>query len=436
MNAIKVIGGRLAGCEAAWYLANNDVKVELYEMRPEKNTPAHHTDKLAELVCSNSLRSNELSNAAGLLKQEMRILNSLVIKAAELAKVPAGAALAVDREKFASIITKIICQHPNITLHIKEIDTVPESPAIVATGPLTSEKLSRALQEFFGSKYLYFYDAAAPIVTRDSIDFDIAFWGSRYNKGDNDYVNLPMTKDEYNNFYNQLITAEVNPLKEFEKAAFFEGCMPIEIMAKRGYKTLLFGPLKPVGIVDPKTEKEPFAVVQLRKENLNGDFFNIVGFQTGLKWPEQKRVFSMIPGLKKAEFIRYGFIHRNTFISSPRFLNSNLEVKNTKGLFFAGQITGVEGYIESAASGIVAAVNMLRHLNGKDPLIFPRETIIGSLCNYITTANSDTFQPMKANFGILPPISQRLKSKKDRNLLLSNRAIESIITFASKNEIM
>jgi methylenetetrahydrofolate--tRNA-(uracil-5-)-methyltransferase len=426
MEHVKVIGGGLAGCEAAWHLAENGIKVDLFEMRPSKTTSAHHTDKLAELVCSNSLRSNEITNAAGLLKQEMRIMGSIVIKVADMTRVPAGAALAVDRIRFSSKVTELIINHPNIEFHVREICEIPAPPAIIATGPLTSESMSTALTKLLGKEHLYFYDAAAPIVTGESIDWEKAFWGSRYGKGDADYVNLPLTHDEYDVFYNELINAETYPLKEFEKPMFFEGCMPIEIMAKRGYKTLLFGPLKPVGIIDPTTAKQPFGVVQLRKENSEGTLLNIVGFQTSLKWGEQKRVFGLIPGMEKAEFIRYGFIHRNTFISSPLYLNPTLEFKGLRGLFFAGQITGVEGYIESAASGIVAGINMKRFINGKPPIVLPTESTIGALLNFVTSSNPENFQPMKANFGILLPLASNTKTKKQRKNLLSKRAIESI----------
>ena len=426
VERVKVIGGGLAGCEAAWHLAQSGIKVDLYEMRPIKSTPAHHTDRLAELVCSNSLRSDEITNAAGLLKQEMRMLDSIVMKVAESTRVPAGAALAVDRTKFSSNITEIIKNHPNIKLHIEEMCEISEPPAIIATGPLTSEAMSKAIAELLGNEHLYFYDAAAPIVTAESINWDKAFWGSRYNKGDADYVNLPLTRDEYDVFYNELVTAKTHPLKDFEKPMFFEGCMPVEVMAKRGYETLLFGPLKPVGIIDPKTGKQPFAVVQLRKENNEGTLLNIVGFQTSLKWTEQKRVFGLIPGMEEAEFVRYGFIHRNTFISSPIHLKPTLELKAINGIFFAGQITGVEGYIESAASGIVAGLNMKRLINGQEPMVMPTESIIGALLNYITSADPANFQPMKANFGILPQLPNKVKDKTLRKKMLSERALESI----------
>jgi len=426
MEPVKVIGGGLAGCEAAWHLAQNGIKVDLIEMRPKKFTPAHHTSKLAELVCSNSFRSNEITNAAGLLKEEMRMLGSIVIKVAEKTSVPAGAALAVDREKFASEITEMITNHPNIRLHIEEITEVPDPPAIIATGPLTSEAMSKAIVELLGNDHLYFYDAAAPIVTSESINWDKAFWGSRYDKGTDDYVNLPLTKEEYDIFYYELIAAETHPLKDFEKPVFFEGCMPIEEMAKRGYSTLLFGPLKPIGIIDPRTGRQPFAVVQLRKENNEGTLFNIVGFQTSLKWGEQKRVFGIIPGLEEAEFVRYGFIHRNTFILSPLYLKPTLEFKGINGLFFAGQITGVEGYIESAASGIIAGINMKRRLRGQEPIEPPSESIIGALLNYITSTDSKKFQPMKANFGILPQLKRKAKDKNLRKRFLIERSLNSI----------
>lgn len=435
MNSVKVIGGGLAGCEAAWQLAKRNIKVDLYEMRPEKTTPAHHTGSLAELVCSNSMRSNEINSAAGLLKEEMRFLDSLIIKSADLTRIPAGAALAVDREKFADMVTKTVAENPNITIHVEEISTIPEAPVIVATGPLTSEEMSKSIRGLLGSEHLYFYDAAAPIVMADSIDWDKAFWASRYNKGENDYVNLSLTKEEYFAFYNELINAQVHLPKQFEKPVYFEGCMPVEVMAERGPKTLLFGPLKPVGIIDPRKEREPFAVVQLRKDNKEGTLFNIVGFQTSLKWSEQKRVFRMIPGLQNAEFARYGFIHRNTFISSPRYLTQGLEFKKTRGLFFAGQITGVEGYIESAAAGIVAGINASRYMRGEKTLVFPEQSLIGSLCRYITSSVPEHFQPMKSNFGILPPLNQRVRSRKERNEKLAQRALDSLWGFAQEHRL-
>lgn len=434
-HSINIIGGGLAGCEAAWQIANKGIKVRLFEMRPAKQTPAHNTDKLAELVCSNSFRSNEIISAPGLLKEEMRHLNSLVIKIADKHKVPAGAALAVDREKFSDEITKIISEHENIQLIREEITDIPKQPTIIATGPLTSELLSKSIAKILGKEHLYFYDAAAPIITRDSINWNKAFWGSRYDKGDADYVNLPLTDEDYEVFYTELINAKTYPLREFDKPAFFEGCMPVEIIAKRGPRTLLFGPLKPVGITDPKTGKRPFAVVQLRREDLEARLFNIVGFQTSLRWNEQKRVFRLIPGLENAEFVRYGFIHRNTFILSPKFLKPTMEIKNNEGLFFAGQITGVEGYIESAASGIVAGLNIARFYNGKPLITFPKETMIGALCHYITTANQTDFQPMKSNFGILPPLEKKIRSKKDRKLMMSKRSLEILKDYIQKQRL-
>lgn len=426
---ITIVGGGLAGCEAAWQIANRGIKVRLYEMRPAIQTPAHKTGKLAELVCSNSFRSNEIASAPGLLKEEMRQLNSLIIGTADKFQVPAGSALAVDRKKFSDEITRIISEHENIELVRKEITDIPKPPAIIATGPLTSKLLSKSIAEVLGSEHLYFYDAAAPIVTKDSINWDVAFWGSRYNKGSSDYINLPLTSEEYRKFYFELIRAETYPLREFDIPAFFEGCMPIEIMARRGPKTLLFGPLKPVGIVDPRTGKQPFAVVQLRREDLECRLFNMVGFQTSLRWKEQERVFRQIPGLENAEFIRYGFIHRNTFILSPKFLDPTLEMKQCKGLFFAGQITGVEGYIESAASGIVAGINAARFYNDKPLIVFPKETMIGALCNYITTANQSNFQPMKSNFGIIPPLKDKIKDKRNKKIKMSERSIDVLETF-------
>jgi len=434
---LHVIGGGLAGCEAAWQLAERGIEVYLYEMRPQKSTPAHKTDKLAELVCSNSFRSNSLENGAGLLKEEIRKLNSLIIQCAEKTKVPAGSALAVDRYKFAEAVTQKITYHPNIKIHRKEVTEIPSDHyCIIATGPLTSDKLSQHLKGLTGSKYLYFYDAAAPIITRDSIDFNKVFWGNRYGKNGDDYLNCPMTEAQYKKFYHELINAEVHEKKPFEEKAFFEGCMPIEALAYRGENTLLFGPMKPVGLVDPKTGKQPYAVVQLRKDNQEATLFNMVGFQTSLKWGEQERIFRMIPGLEKAEFVRYGFIHRNTFINSPRIMEPTLQMKNNPGLFFAGQITGVEGYIESASNGLVAGINAARVLRGESPLIFPKETMIGALIHYITTANPDTFQPMKANFGIIPNEEfLKIKDKRERKRAISQKALRVLSEFIQKHKI-
>lgn len=432
---VTVIGGGLAGSEAAWYLANSGVKVELWEMRPEKLTPAHQTGMLAELVCSNSLKTEALDNASGLLKAEMTLLNSLILRCAGMSRVPAGGALAVDREIFSQHVTSELERHPNITVIREEVRQLPEGRVIVATGPLSSPSISEAISEAAGEEYLYFYDAAAPIVAGDSIDKSKAFAASRYGKGTGDYLNCPMNKEEYEAFYKALINAERHPLHEFEKEISFEGCMPVEVMASRGEQTLLFGPMKPVGLIDPRTGSQPFAVVQLRQENNLGTLFNLVGFQTNLKWPEQKRVFSMIPALENAEFVRYGVMHRNTFINSPKLLDPSLQMLKRRGTFFAGQLTGVEGYIESAATGLVAGINMARALHGKEPLVFPRNTAIGSLCNYITTSNAD-FQPMNVNFGLLPPLSRRVRGKKIRNQQLSERAILEMKEFIGENHIV
>lgn len=431
---IAVVGGGLAGSEAAWQIAQRGIKVRLYEMRPEKFTPAHKTSYLAELVCSNSFRSNSLENAAGILKQEMRMLKSIIMHCADSTKVPAGSALAVDRERFSVMVTEKLKHHPNIEIIRKEIKEIPVDGliTIIATGPLTSDALAENVKKITGSEYLYFYDAAAPIVFKDSIDFNKAFWASRYNKGGAHYINCPMNKKEYYDFYRELLSGERYGVKEFEKEIYFEGCMPIEVMAERGPDTLLFGPLKPVGIKDPKTNTQPFAVVQLRQDNKEGSLFNLVGFQTSLKWGEQKRIFRMIPGLEKAEFARYGFIHRNTFISSPKVLMPTMQVKQNKNLFFAGQITGVEGYIESAANGLVAGINAARLLIGIEPLVFPKETIIGALCSYITESDPENFQPMKSNFGILPQAEMGKLSKSEKKRILSRYALDKMACFIDK----
>ncbi|ADU96184.1 gid protein [Thermovibrio ammonificans HB-1] len=424
-KVINVIGGGLAGVETAWRAANEGSKVRLFEMRPEKTTPAHRTDKLAELVCSNTLGGKEITTPRGLLKAEMELLNSLVVEAAKKTAVPAGGALAVDREKFADYITEKIETHPNIEVIRQEVTQLPEEGiTVVATGPLTSDTFSRFLREYLGEEELHFYDAISPIVYADTIDYTKCFWGSRYGKGGDDYLNCPMTKEEYEKFYNALMEAEKVPLKEFEKACYFEGCMPIEEMAERGKETLLFGPLKPVGLIDPRTGKQPHAVVQLRKENREGTLLNLVGFQTKLKYPEQKRVFRLIPGLENAEFARYGSIHRNTFINSPKLLLPTLQLKKNPKVLFAGQITGVEGYPESAATGIVAGLNASRIANNKEPVVPPRETMIGGLLRYITEADPKRFQPMNANFGLLPPPERRIKGKLERRKYLANRALE------------
>lgn len=429
-QVVKVIGAGLAGSEAAWQIAQQGVKVHLYEMRPVKKTAAHRSEHFAELVCSNSLRANNLTNAVGILKEEMRHLNSVIIKAADECSVPAGGALAVDREEFARKVTSYIESHPNITVFRKEIPAIPEGISIVATGPLTSESLSKELQKLTGEEHLYFYDAAAPIIDKETINMDKVFLASRYDKGEAAYLNCPMNEEEFAIFYEALITAEVVPFKEFEKEIFFEGCMPVEVMAKRGDKTLLFGPLKPVGLIDPRTGEQAHAVVQLRQDNSAGTLFNIVGFQTHLKWGDQKRVIQLIPGLEQAEIIRYGVMHRNTFINSPNLLKPTYQYKKRDSLFFAGQMTGVEGYVESAASGLIAGINAAKLARGLDPIIFPQETAIGSMSHYITTADHRNFQPMNANFGLFPPLPKRIKNKQEKNLAYAERAISTIQNFS------
>lgn len=428
-GTVNVIGAGLAGSEAAWQIAKRGVKVRLYEMRPVKQTPAHHTDKFAELVCSNSLRANTLTNAVGVLKEEMRKLDSVIISSADACSVPAGGALAVDRHEFAALVTEKVKNHPNVTVINEEVTEIPEGPTVIATGPLTSEALSLKLRELTGEEYLYFYDAAAPIIEKDSIDMDKVYLKSRYDKGEAAYLNCPMTEEEFEKFYEALIEAETVPLKEFEKEIFFEGCMPIEVMAKRGKKTMLFGPMKPVGLEDPRTGKRPYAVVQLRQDDAAGTLYNIVGFQTHLKWGPQKEVLKLIPGLENAEIVRYGVMHRNTFINSPKVLLPTYQTKNRKDLLFAGQMTGVEGYVESAASGLVAGINAARLVMGEEPLEFPAETSMGSMARYITTANAKNFQPMNANFGLFPELPQRIKGKKERYEQHANRALETIQNF-------
>ncbi len=424
---VAVIGAGLAGCEAAWQLAIRDIKVKLYEMRPVNNTPAHHTENFAELVCSNSLRSNQLENAVGLLKEEMRALGSLIMECADNNAIPAGGALAVDRHKFSASVTERISNHPNISIFREEVSKIDiDSCTIIATGPLTSDKLTTEISRITQNDYLYFYDAAAPIVAYDSLNMEKAFKASRYDKGESDYINCPMNEEEYNNFYKELINAEVVPLKKFEKEIVFEGCMPVETMGKRGEKTLLFGPLKPVGLTDPRTGKQPFAVVQLRQDNKEGTLYNIVGFQTHLKWGEQKRVFSMIPGLEEAEFVRYGVMHRNTFINSPKLLQSTMQMKDYPKLMFAGQITGVEGYIESASSGMVAGINMARIVNHNQPISFPPTTAHGALCNYITDTTAKNFQPMNVNFGIFPNLGMKIRNKVEKNRVYAERALKDL----------
>ncbi|KUP07100.1 tRNA (uracil-5-)-methyltransferase [Bacillus coahuilensis m2-6] len=429
MTVVNVIGAGLAGSEAAWQLASRGVSVNLYEMRPKKQTPAHHTDKFAELVCSNSLRANTLTNAVGVLKEEMRKLNSVIISSADDCAVPAGGALAVDRHEFAAKVTERVKHHPNVTVYEEEVKDIPEGITIIATGPLTSEALSEKLRTITGEEYLYFYDAAAPIIEKDSIDMDKVYLKSRYDKGEAAYLNCPMTEEEFNRFYEALIAAETVPLKEFEKEIFFEGCMPIEVMASRGKKTMLFGPLKPVGLEDPKTGKRPYAVVQLRQDDAAGTLYNLVGFQTHLKWGPQKEVLQLIPGLENAEIIRYGVMHRNTFINSPKILKSTYQHKDRPTLLFAGQMTGVEGYVESAASGLVAGINAAKLALGEEPVVFPEQTAIGSMANYITTTNAKNFQPMNANFGLFPSLDKKIKNKQERNEEHATRALETIQNF-------
>ena len=424
---VTVIGAGLAGSEAAFQAAEAGVKVDLYEMRSIKKTPAHHTDKFAELVCTNSLRANNITNAAGLLKEEMRTLNSVIIASADKNQVPAGGALAVDRETFSSDITERVTNHPNITVHHEEILAIPdEGITIIATGPLTSEPLAESIKEFTESEGLYFYDAAAPIIDKNTIDMDKVYLKSRYDKGEAAYLNCPMTKDEFYAFREALVTAEVAPLKSFEKEKFFEGCMPIEVMANRGEKTMTFGPLKPVGLEDPKTGKRPYAVVQLRQDDAAASLYNIVGFQTHLKWGEQKRIIQMIPGLENAEIVRYGVMHRNTFMNSPELLNPTYQSRKRPTLFFAGQMTGVEGYIESAASGLVAGINAARLAKSEEPIIFPQTTAMGSMAHYITHTSGKHFQPMNVNFGIFPELPERIRDKKERYQAIADRALTDI----------
>ncbi len=426
MEKITVIGGGLAGCEAALQIANRGIKVDLIEMKPLKKTPAHKSDNFAELVCSNSLKASRIDSAAGLLKEEMRHFGSVCMKSAETCSVAAGGALAVDRDMFSDYITNEIKNHKNITVKneiVKEID--PDNITVMATGPLTDGDLAESIAKMCDSENLSFYDAAAPIVTRESIDFDSAFEASRYGKGTDDYINCPMNKEEYELFHNELINAEGAILSEFDKpVTVYEGCMPIEILAKRGEDSIRFGPLKPVGLRDPKTGHRPWAVVQLRRENAEGTLYNLVGFQTNLKFPEQKRVFSLIPALKNAEFMRYGVMHRNSFINSPKLLNPDLSLKKYPNVFFAGQLSGVEGYMESAASGIIAGINAVNRLKGNEMVILPKFTMIGALIGYITDETVENFQPMGANIGILPTLEEKIKDKRERYMAYAKRSIE------------
>lgn len=425
---VNVIGAGLAGCEAVWQLIKNDIPVNLYEMRPKKNSPAHHTDLFAELVCSNSLRANNIDNAVGLLKEEMRLLGSLIIEAADNNALPAGGALAVDRTNFSNYITNKIKNHPLVTIYYEEVTdlTVLEGVTIIASGPLTSDALAESIKKLTGDEYLYFYDAAAPIVTAESLNYDKVFRASRYDKGEADYLNCPMSKEEYLTFWQELITAEVVPAKSFEKEIFFEGCLPIEEMARRGVDTIRFGPLKPVGLIDRRTNLEAYAVVQLRQDNTAGSLYNLVGFQTHLKWGEQKRIFSLIPGLENAEFIRLGVMHRNTYINSPVLLDATFSLKENNNIFFAGQITGVEGYVESAASGLIAGINVVHLIKNNSKKFFPEESAHGALAKYICTAPEKTFQPMNVNWGIFPALKERIRNKKLKNSELARIALESL----------
>ncbi len=426
MEMVKVIGAGLAGAEAAWQLAQRGLQVTLYEMKPHKKSPAHHADTFAELVCSNSLRGDRLENAVGLLKEELRRLDSLIIACADATRVEAGGCLAVDRQGFSALVTEKIRKHPNITVTEQEITQVPEGPVIIATGPLTSDAMSQAIGQYFGEGYLHFFDAAAPLVTAESIDMEKAWWQSRYDRGTPDYINCAMNKEQYEAFIRELVSAEEAQVHGFEDKNVFEGCMPVEVMARRGFETLRYGPLKPVGLVDPHTGKEPYAVVQLRQDNASKTVFNLVGFQTHLKFGEQKRVFSMIPALANGEFVRYGVMHRNTFLRSPKLLDRYYADRRNPLVAFAGQMTGVEGYVESAASGFLAAVAMAAKVQGKALPDFPKTTAIGALSLYISDETVENFQPMNINFSIIAPLEQRIRKKAEKNLAIANRALEQI----------
>lgn len=437
-DPIHVIGGGLAGCEAAWQIVRYGIPVILHEMRPTKSDEAHKTAYFAELVCSNSLRANNIENAVGLLKEEMRRLDSLILRQADLFKVPAGGALAVDREGFAASITAIISNHPLITVVNEEVTDLEslEGTVIVASGPLTSPALSEAIQKLLDAEYFYFYDAAAPIVAADSLNYDKVYRASRYDKGDADYLNCPFeTKEEYLAFWQALCTAELAPVKDFEKEVFFEACMPIEEMASRGEDTMRFGPLKPVGLVDPRTGKEAYAVVQLRQDNAAASLYNIVGFQTHLKWPEQKRVFGMIPGLENAEFVRYGVMHKNTYMNSPQLLTDKFNLRKNSKFYFAGQMTGVEGYVESAASGLMAGLHAARAALGLPEIDFTNETAHGALAAYISNSEVKNFQPMNVNFGLIAPLGQRIRKKREKNALIAQRALDKIEAIKKQYEI-
>ena len=426
MMKVTVVGAGLAGSEAAWQLAQRGIFVELIEMKPHKMSPAHHSANFGELVCSNSLRGDRLENAVGLLKEEMRQLGSLIISCADATRVEAGGCLAVDREGFSALITEKIRNHPNITVREEEVTQMPEGPVIVATGPLTSDAFSKAIGAYFGQDYLHFFDAAAPLVTAESVDMSLAWWQSRYDRGTPDYINCALSREEYEAFVNELVSAQEAEVHGFEDKKVFEGCMPVEVMARRGFETLRYGPLKPVGLVDPNTGKEPYAVVQLRQDNAAKSVFNLVGFQTHLKFPEQKRVFSMIPALRNAEFVRYGVMHQNTFLQSPKLLDRYYADRRNPLVAFAGQMTGVEGYVESAASGLLAALAMAAKVQGKEPPQFPQTTAIGALALYISDERIENFQPMNVNFSIVAPLEQRIRKKAEKNLAIANRALEVI----------
>ena len=432
MNKVKVIGAGLAGSEAAWQLAQRGIQVELIEMKPNKMSPAHHSENFGELVCSNSLRGDRLENAVGLLKEELRRMDSLIIQCADATRVEAGGCLAVDRHGFSALVTEKLKNHPNITVTAQEVTEVPEGPVIIATGPLTSDALSEAIGKYFGQDYLHFFDAAAPLVTAESIDMNEAWWQSRYDRGTPDYINCAMNKEQYEAFINELISAEEAPVHGFEDKNVFEGCMPVEVMARRGFETLRYGPLKPVGLTDPKTGREPYAVVQLRQDNAAKSVFNLVGFQTHLKFGEQKRVFSMIPALRDAEFVRYGVMHQNTFLQSPKLLDRYYADRRNPLVAFAGQMTGVEGYVESAASGFLAAVAMAAKVQSREVPDFPRTTAIGALGLYISDESIENFQPMNINFSIIQPLEQRIRKKAEKNLAISNRALAVIDEMVAK----
>ena len=435
MNHVTVIGAGLAGSECAWQLAQRGIQVTLCEMKPVKKTPAHTTEYFAELCCSNSLRSDQLENAVGLLKEELRRLDSLIMRCADATRVPAGGALAVDRHGFARMVTEEIRQHPNITVAEGEVTEIPEGEVVIASGPLTSDALAEKLIALFGEgSTLNFFDAAAPLVSFESIDMDCAYFASRYDRGTPDYINCPMNEAEYKAFWQELITAQEAEVHGFEDKQVFEGCMPVEVMARRGEDTLRFGPLKPKGLPDPKTGRDPYAVVQLRKDNADGSIYNLVGFQTHLKWPEQKRVFTMIPALHDARFLRYGVMHRNTYLDSPRLLDRYYRLRSRPRIAFAGQMTGVEGYVESCASGFLVGVELARRLQGRAPIDFPQETAIGALGLYVSNPTVGDFQPMNINFGIIPPLDHRVKGKRNKNAELSRRSLAVIETL--REEVM